>query len=165
MRLVGRGFHTFIKNVLFPLSNRCEISRARTSTSHRCRNWMRFRRFNLYQTLWFIKLLDRVYSHYFLWIKDLVEHLRSNIGVDERQENRRTRDWWGSHRQWGSLWDWLFSFLIPIDTYKVGKRFSLSHGLEFDCSFCNNPSPPLEDIVLFGLSLPDFPSRFLKRIY
>ena len=31
------------------------------------------------------------------------------------------------------------------------------------CS-CSGPSPMLADIVLFGLSLSDFPSRFLKRV-
>ena len=29
---------------------------------------------------------------------------------------------------------------------------------------CNSPSLPLADIVLFGLSLSRFPSRFLKRV-
>ena len=31
-------------------------------------------------------------------------------------------------------------------------------------SCCDDPSPPLVYIVLFGLCLPDFSSRFLKRV-
>ena len=30
---------------------------------------------------------------------------------------------------------------------------------------CNSLSPPLADIILFGLSLPGFLSRFLKHVY
>ena len=32
-------------------------------------------------------------------------------------------------------------------------------------TICNNSIPPVEDIVLFELSLLRFPSRFLKRVY
>ena len=45
-----------------------------------------------------------------------------------------------------------------------GSASSLSHRpVSTSDIICNNQSPPLEDIVLFGLFLSGFPSRFLKR--
>ena len=38
----------------------------------------------------------------------------------------------------------------------------LSSAVSSSDTICNSPSPPLVDIVLFGLSLSDFPSRFFK---
>ena len=40
---------------------------------------------------------------------------------------------------------------------------STSPGADFD-TICNSPSPPLADIVLFGLSLLGFPTRFKTRL-
>ncbi|KAG7016972.1 hypothetical protein SDJN02_22083, partial [Cucurbita argyrosperma subsp. argyrosperma] len=47
-----------------------------------------------------------------------------------------------------------------------GSVSSLAHCHVFGSdTICNSPSPPLADIVLFGLSLLGFSSKILKRVY
>ena len=38
------------------------------------------------------------------------------------------------------------------------------HPVSISSTICNSSSSPLADIVLFGLSLSSYPSRFLKRV-
>ena len=46
-----------------------------------------------------------------------------------------------------------------------GAQPSTSTSLSvYSDTICNGPSPPLANIVFFGLSLSSFPSRFLKRL-
>ena len=57
-----------------------------------------------------------------------------------------------------SIWD------ITVHPLR-GSASLLAHRSVFDSdTICNNPSSPLADSVLFGLSLSRFPSRFLKRV-
>ena len=54
---------------------------------------------------------------------------------------------------------------LPRVTPFQGTSSSLAHRpVSGSDTICNDPSPPLADIVLYGLSLSGFPSRFLKRI-
>ena len=47
----------------------------------------------------------------------------------------------------------------------LGSASSLTHcSVSSSDTFCKTPSLPLADIVLFGLSLSSFSSRFLKRV-
>ena len=55
---------------------------------------------------------------------------------------------------------------ISQSTSLRGTASSLAHDLVFDSdTICNDLSPPLVDIVFFGLSFLGFPSMFLKRMY
>ena len=48
----------------------------------------------------------------------------------------------------------------------LGTTSSLAHRLlSGSDTICNDPSPLLVDIVLFGFSRSSFPSRFLKRVF
>ena len=51
----------------------------------------------------------------------------------------------------------------------INVRFSCFLEICFSCSQyfseCNCPSPPLVNIVFFGLSFSGFPSKFLKHVY
>ena len=52
-----------------------------------------------------------------------------------------------------------------VSTSLRGSASSLAHRPEPGSNtICNDSSPLLTDIVLFGLSLPGFLSRFLKRV-
>ena len=52
-----------------------------------------------------------------------------------------------------------------VSTLFRGTTSPLTHHMVFDSdTICNGPSSPLADIILFGLSLSGFPSRFLKCV-
>ena len=55
---------------------------------------------------------------------------------------------------------------ISQSTPLRGPTSSLAHrSVSSSNTICNSLSPPLADIVLFGLSVSGFPSKFLKRVY
>ena len=57
------------------------------------------------------------------------------------------------------------AILDPILHHFISHCRPTPSSRKFWVHSCNGPSSPLVDIVLFRLSLPGFPSRFLKRVY